>query len=118
MWRNKRGWIRIVEAFVSVLIVVGTVLILMDKGYLEDSDISEKIYEEELRISAIHFEPHKLANYLENLAALFHKFYTECRIIGSDKNLAEARIALIIAVKTVLKNGLTILSIEAPESMY
>ncbi|MFZ1288816.1 MAG: arginine--tRNA ligase [Melioribacteraceae bacterium] len=75
-------------------------------------------YEEELRISAIHFEPHKLANYLENLAALFHKFYTECRIIGSDKNLAEARIALIIAVKTVLKNGLTILSIEAPESMY
>ncbi|MBK7106068.1 MAG: arginine--tRNA ligase [Ignavibacteriae bacterium] len=75
-------------------------------------------FEEELKSSAINFEPHKLANYLENLAALFHRFYTECRIIGSEKNLAEARIALIIAVKTVLKNGLTILGIEAPESMY
>ncbi|MBK8945792.1 MAG: arginine--tRNA ligase [Ignavibacteriae bacterium] len=75
-------------------------------------------FEEELKLSAINFEPHKLANYLENLASLFHKFYTDCRIIGSEQKLAEARIALIIAVKTVLKNGLTILSIEAPESMY
>lgn len=75
-------------------------------------------FEEELKVAAINFEPHKLANYLENLAALFHKFYTDCRIIGSEKKLAEARIALIIAVKIVLKNGLTILGIEAPESMY
>lgn len=75
-------------------------------------------FEEELKVAAINFEPHKLANYLENLAALFHKFYTDCRIIGSEKNLAEARIALIVAVKIVLKNGLTILGIEAPESMY
>ena len=74
-------------------------------------------YPEEVMLSATNFEPHKLANYLENLAALFHRFYTECRIIGSDKKLAEARIALIIAVKTVLKNGLNIFSIEAPEKM-
>lgn len=74
-------------------------------------------YEEELYFSAINFEPHKLANYLETLAALFHKFYSECRIIGSEKNLAEARISLILAVKTVLRNGLTILSIEAPDKM-
>ncbi|MCB9206201.1 MAG: arginine--tRNA ligase [Ignavibacteriales bacterium] len=74
-------------------------------------------YKEELYYSATNFEPHKLSNYLENLASLFHKFYTECRIIGSERNLAEARIALILAVKTILKNGLSILSIEAPERM-
>ena len=74
-------------------------------------------YPEEVMLSATNFEPHKLANYLENLSALFHKFYTECRIIGSEKELAEARIALILAVKTILKNGLNIFSIEAPEKM-
>jgi arginyl-tRNA synthetase len=74
-------------------------------------------YPEEVMLSATNFEPHKLANYLENLAALFHRFYTECRIIGSEKELAEARIALILAVKTILKNGLSIFSIEAPEKM-
>ncbi len=75
------------------------------------------IYPEEVMLSATNYEPHKLANYLENLAALFHRFYTECRIIGSEKKLAEARIALILAVKIVLKNGLNIFSIEAPEKM-
>lgn len=74
-------------------------------------------YKEDLYTSAVNFEPHKFANYLETLASLFHKFYTECRIIGSEKKLAEARIALISAVKTVLKNGLYILSLEAPERM-
>ncbi len=90
---------------------------------LLDADIEQKLikhlhqYSEELYTSAVNFEPHKLANYLETLASLFHKFYTECRIIGSEKSLAEARIALILAVKTVLKNGLSILSLEAPERM-
>ncbi len=75
------------------------------------------LYKEELRNAAVNFEPHKLANYLQELASLFHKFYTECRVIGSEKKLAEARIALIVAVKNVLKNCLSILSIDAPESM-
>lgn len=86
-------------------------------------DIEQKLvkhmyrYEEEVYYSATNFEPHKLANYLEILAALFHKFYTECRIIGSENELAEARITLILAVKTVLKNGLTLLGLDAPEKM-
>lgn len=74
-------------------------------------------YPEELYYSAVNFEPHKLANYLENLASLFHKFYTECRIIGSEKAIAEARIALILSVKITIKNGLSLLSIDAPEKM-
>lgn len=90
---------------------------------LLSTDIEQKLikmmhrYNDELTYSAENYEPHKLTSYLENLAALFHKFYTECRIIGSDKDVAEARIALILAVKTILNNGLSILKIEAPERM-
>jgi arginyl-tRNA synthetase len=85
----------------------------------EEQNLLKKLYEfpDEVLYSAEYFETHKICTYLEELAALFHKFYTVCRIIGSEKNLAEARIALIIAVKIVIKNGLTILGVSAPEKM-
>ena len=55
--------------------------------------------------------------YLEELAAAFHKFYTFRRILGREKNIAEARLALAVATKTIIKNGLTILGVSSPESM-
>ncbi len=58
-----------------------------------------------------------LCAYLEELASAFHKFYTVCRIIGSETKLAEARLALVYAVKTVFLNGLSILGVTAPEKM-
>lgn len=58
-----------------------------------------------------------LCAYLEELAAAFHKFYTVCRIIGSEEKLASARLALVIAVKLVMANGLAILGVSAPEKM-
>lgn len=85
----------------------------------EEQNLAKKLdnFPEEILLNAENLEPHKIANYLEELAALFHKFYTECRIIGSEKNLAQARIALAVAVQIVLKNGLTILGLSAPERM-
>jgi arginyl-tRNA synthetase len=85
----------------------------------EEQNLLKKLYEfpEEVLFSSENFEPHKITNYLEELAALFHKFYTVCRIIGSEKNLAEARIALISAAQWVIKNGLTILGVNAPNKM-
>ena len=74
-------------------------------------------FEEEILLAAEYFEPNRIATYLEELAASFHKFYTFCRILGTEKNLAEARIALALATKTVLKNGLSILGVSAPERM-
>ncbi len=74
-------------------------------------------FEDEILYAAENCEPNKIANYLEELASLFHKFYTECRIIGSEKDLAEARIALVTSVRTVLQNGLKIIGISAPEKM-
>ncbi len=84
-----------------------------------EQDLLKKLFEfpEVVLISAENYEPHKIANYLEELAATFHKFYTECRIIGSEKNLAEARISLAIATQIVLKNGLSILGLSAPDKM-
>ncbi len=74
-------------------------------------------FEEEVLYSAENFEPQKICGYLEDLAAAFHKFYTFRRILGSEKNIAEARLALAVATKTVIKNGLSIIGVSAPEKM-
>ncbi|MCK5331385.1 MAG: arginine--tRNA ligase [Candidatus Marinimicrobia bacterium] len=63
-------------------------------------------------------EPQTVTTYLQNLAALFHKFYTECKVITDDQPLTQARLALISAIKIVLSSGLTeILGVKAPEKM-
>jgi arginyl-tRNA synthetase len=87
--------------------------------HVAEQDLLKKLFEfpGEVLLSAENYEIHKIANYLEELASLFHRFYTECRIIGSEKNLAEARIALSVATQIVIKNGLSILGVSAPEKM-
>lgn len=85
----------------------------------EEQQLLKKLhqFEDELLLSAELFETHRICIYLEEAAAAFHKFYTFCRIIGSEKKLAEARLALALATRTVIKNGLTILGVSAPEKM-
>lgn len=74
-------------------------------------------FSEEILKSALQYEIHHICVYLEELAALFHKFYTFCRILGTEKDLAEARLALAGAVKIVIKNGLKVLGVTAPDAM-
>lgn len=50
MYMNKRGWIRIVEAFVAILLIAGTLLIVINKGYIGKKDISKDVYEIETSI--------------------------------------------------------------------
>ena len=85
----------------------------------EEQNLLKKLFEfpEDVLYSAENYETHRITIYLEELAALFHRFYTECRIIGSEKKLAEARISLCMAIQTVLRNGLSILGVSAPEKM-
>ena len=66
---------------------------------------------------AINFAPHRLSAYLFDLATLFHKFYTECRVISDDKALTISRMALIDAARTIISNGLKLLGISVPEKM-
>ena len=70
-----------------------------------------------LESSAIQYEPHQLAYYLRDLSNHFHSYYNACKFIVDDKNLTQARLALISATQQILKNGLSILGVVAPESM-
>ncbi len=66
---------------------------------------------------ATSFEIHRLAEYLQNVATAFHKFYHNCKVIGKDEQMTQARLALCHATRIVLRNGFAILGISAPEKM-
>ncbi|HUF08182.1 MAG TPA: arginine--tRNA ligase [Rhodothermales bacterium] len=62
-------------------------------------------------------EPHRLINFLNDVATAFTSFYDSCRIIGEASDLASARMRLAGAARIVLRNGLGILGISAPSEM-
>ncbi|MHA6785002.1 arginine--tRNA ligase [Pseudonocardia saturnea] len=66
-------------------------------------------------------EPHRVARYLETLAAAYHRFYDACRVLpmGDEEisDLHRARLALCVAARQVLANGLALLGVSAPERM-
>lgn len=68
-------------------------------------------------LAAEYFETHKITTYLQELAEAFHKFYTMCRILGSEEKLAQARLTLAISSRIVFRNGLRLLGLSAPERM-
>jgi arginyl-tRNA synthetase len=74
-------------------------------------------FKEEVLISAENLESHKLCTYLYDLASAYHRFNRSCRILGTERHLAEARLALAYATMIVIKNGLSILGVSAPEQM-
>ncbi len=74
-------------------------------------------YHELIAQAAKERAPHRIARYAYELAGLFHRFYRECRILGEDEALAQARLALILAVQCVLIHAMTILGVSAPEHM-
>jgi arginyl-tRNA synthetase len=66
---------------------------------------------------ALSFEPHHLAEYLHDVAGLFHRFHHEHKVLGEDVELSCARLGLCEATRVVLKNGLAVFGISAPEQM-
>ncbi len=62
-------------------------------------------------------EPHGIATYLREVAADFHGFYRDCRVIGAGSGLEPARLEVCDATRTVLGTSLDLLGIEAPEEM-
>ncbi|HET6402969.1 MAG TPA: arginine--tRNA ligase [Candidatus Kapabacteria bacterium] len=61
--------------------------------------------------------PHHICEFLREVAAQFHKFYQECRIVGGPKELELPRLMLALATKRVIAGGCAILGVSAPESM-
>ncbi len=74
-------------------------------------------YPEEIERAAKDYAPQRIARFAHETAGLFHSFYTKCRIIGVDKELAEARLALVIKAQQVIRHALGVLGVSAPEKM-
>lgn len=74
-------------------------------------------YTNEIIDAAKKYEPAKITRYVVDLATLFHKFYSTCKVNCENERIMQARLALCVCVKTVIKNILTMFKIEVPESM-
>ncbi len=74
-------------------------------------------YPGEIVAAAKDYDPARMTRYCMDLASLFHKFYNACRVKGEEEQLLQARLSLCAAARYTLKNALTLLKIDAPESM-
>ncbi len=85
----------------------------------EENLIAKRLldYPRQIKLAAESYEPSIICSYLLDLCSIFNRFYQKERILTSDKISTQARILLVKGVQTVVKNGLTILGIKAPEGM-
>ncbi|BAK17837.1 arginyl-tRNA synthetase [Solibacillus silvestris StLB046] len=86
----------------------------------KEEDVLKKVgaFPQIVADAAKHRTPHRIANYIQDLAAAFHSFYNAEKVLNQDnKELTEARLALITAVKTTLANALKLIGVSAPEKM-
>lgn len=72
---------------------------------------------DEILIAAKRREPHTMVEYAKSLAAVFHNFYHQCRVISDDAELTSARLVLSDATRITLRNVLELLKVSAPERM-
>ncbi len=85
----------------------------------EELELIKKLseYPDEVRIAAETLEPSRLTRYVQEVAASFHSFYTNCRVKGEEEELMKARLVLVDSTRIVIRNVLDLLSISAPERM-
>ncbi len=74
-------------------------------------------FKENVEKSATTLHPHVIFTYLMSLASAFHSYYNKHKVISNDSELTQARLSLVLAVKKVIRNGLTLLGVFAPERM-
>ena len=74
-------------------------------------------FPEEIDQAARERAPHRIARYVHEAASLFHTFYNQCRIIGAEPDVQQARLGLVAATQQVLRRALGILGVDAPEKM-
>lgn len=105
------------EEGVKVPEVSGVDLTVLQKK--EEVELMKKLVElpEEIRISAQTLEPSRLTRYVQDVAALFHSFYNACRVKGEEEKVMKARLVLVDSTRTVIRNVLTLIRINAPERM-
>ena len=72
---------------------------------------------EEIRLAARDYDPSHINRYLQELAGCFHRFYNACRIKGEEPAVQAARLKLADDTRVVLRNGLKLIGVDAPEKM-
>lgn len=117
---------------VAEAVVAGTKSMdeLIDKLFAEKADLSVLTHESELALmrkmsefgelvadAARDRAAFRLTHYAQDLAALFHQFYTNCHVLGEDKELEKARLSLVNGTRIVLAKALDLLGVSAPEQM-
>ena len=70
-----------------------------------------------IEVAAAEAAPHQLAHYLRDVATAVHSWYDAHRMLVDDTGLRDARLALADAARIVMRNGLGVLGVEAPEAM-
>jgi arginyl-tRNA synthetase len=85
----------------------------------EEVEIIKKLllFPEVVRESALSLSPHRVTFYLQSIASDFHVYYNKNRILGDDPNLSRARLYLIGCIRTVVRNGLKLVGVSAPQRM-
>ncbi|MEW6594013.1 MAG: arginine--tRNA ligase [Thermodesulfobacteriota bacterium] len=100
------------------------------RGELEDGLLTRLTAEEEMALlktmaalpalvesAALGLEPHRIIFFLQELAAQFHSYYNKHRVISEDIELSRARLWLCEALRIVIRNGLILIGVSAPETM-
>ncbi len=85
----------------------------------EERDLMKKLsaFCDTLAVCEKTMSPHHFTAYLMELADMYHKFYEKCRVLSDDPALTSSRLKLIEAVTVIIKNGLNLLGVSAPEKM-
>ena len=88
-------------------------------GESAESDLMTQLatYPEVLQRAAVSHEPHQLTGYLRDLANGLHSYYNAHKVLVEDHELRHARVCLLLAVRQVLANGLSIIGVSTPEVM-
>jgi arginyl-tRNA synthetase len=92
-------------------------LALLTEPHEEALLVALSRYPDVVESAALAHEPHQLAHYLRELATAFHAYYNEHRVLVPDDALRDARLNLSLATRQVIKNGLKLLGVSAPEVM-
>lgn len=102
----------------SVNVAEGLANIVLLTGSQEQAVLNTVArYPEALEQAALNYAPHTLAHYLRELANTLHTYYNAEQFIVDDAKLRNARLVLVLSVQQVIRNGLELLGVSAPESM-
>ena len=127
---NPVFYVQYVHARISSILAKGIERGIRVAQFLETSELSmlkapEEIqlikalarYPEIVQSAGELMEPHRITYYLMNLSAAFHAYYNKHRVLTDDPALTCGRLYLVLAVQKVIRNGLKLLGVSAPEKM-